>query len=258
LGPKNGTLASSQWGIKRIAAIIAGVVGLVASGFAVYNELQTRIADPLTVSAEQFSNGACGPGQIVPVPPERLGPIPPVYDPSTPEDGRENWVRERGGVNAKSTNVEVIVQGATSEAVILTDLTVNVVRRTEPMAGTNISEPCGDAFFARYFDVDLDLSPPSVGPSVDAREEVEFGSEPPNPINFPYTVSSSNPERFILRAETETCYCEWTATLHWIAGDDRGETVIDDNGSPFVVSAVSNAPQYANYYGGPLLPVGGP
>jgi hypothetical protein len=40
---------------------------------------------------------------------------------------------------------------------------------------------------------------------------------------------------------TETCTCEWTATLNWTSDGKPGTTPIKDNGHPFRVAAVTRA-----------------
>jgi len=149
----------------------------------------------------------------------------------------------------------ITVQGTGDQAVILTDLRVDVVRRQPPLAGINLQEACGDVFAARYFEAALDEDPPDVGPSIDVRDQ---GGEdiPHDPIDFPYTVTASDPEQFWIIAWTESCYCEWTATLEWRVGEKVGETTVRDGDEPFRVSATSDAPAYGNYEGGTLQPIG--
>ncbi|MGY1635410.1 hypothetical protein ACI78V_02000 [Geodermatophilus sp. SYSU D00742] len=243
---------------KRTGVVVGGgatVVGLVSGALAIEGWIGERLAPPLTVSAQHLTTGPCAPGWVVPQPPEALGEVPPAYDPAEP-DARLRWIEEHGGVDAGVTTAEVTVQGTSGTAVILTGLRVDVVRREEPLQGTNVAEVCGDAFHARYFSVDLDDEPPDVAPSEDRRAEVEQGQSPPDPVDFPYTVTESDPELFSIVAWTEACYCEWTATLEWRVGDEEGETTITDDGDPFRVSATTNAPWYGNYDGGPLQPSG--
>jgi hypothetical protein len=127
-------------------------------------------------------------------------------------------VEAHDGVDAEFTTAEVTVQDTSSTAVILTGLRIDVVRREEPLTGTTVAEACGDALFARHFTADLDQDPPELAPSVDQREEVALEVAPAEPIDFPYTVTASDPELFSIIATTETCCCEWTATLEWRVG----------------------------------------
>lgn len=240
--------------VKPLAGAMAGVVGTVAAGLAIWAWATDTFEEPLVVTAEHQTNGACAPGWVIPHPVDALGPVPPVYDPDDP-GAREEWVADHGGVDAEFTTAVVTVQGSDDRAVILTGLRVDVVRREPPLSGINLLEGCGDLFAARYFEVALDEDPPDVGPSVDVRNQGGADIEP-DPIDFPYTVTASDPELFSIIAWTETCYCEWTATLEWRVGEREGETLVLDAGEPFRVSATANTPGYGNYEGGPLQPLG--
>jgi hypothetical protein len=239
---------------KPLAAAVAGVIGTFSAGLAIWAWIGETFEAPLLVTAEHQSNGTCGPGWVIPHPVEALGPVPPGYDPDDP-NARQEWVDSHGGVDADHTTAVVTVQGTRAQAVILTGLRVDVVRREPPMSGINLFEGCGDLFAARFFEVALDQDPPEVGPSVDLRNQ-GGGDIEVDPIDFPYTVTDSDPELFSIIAWTEDCYCEWTATLEWRVGEREGESLILDEGKPFRVSASTNAPGYGNYAGGTLEPLG--
>lgn len=250
------TLPRAPWWkrTRPLVTAFTAVVGTVSAGLGIWAWVSDRLEPPLTVSVEH-STDPCG-GWVIPKPPDALGPVPPVYDPDD-LDARPRWADTHGGADANTSYVDVTVQGTGSRAVILTGLRVDVVSRAAPLSGTTIREQCGDALWARYFDIDLDREPPAIAPSVDKRQEVEFEGAPPDPIDFPYTVTEGDPEWFTLVTSTVDCYCEWTATLEWKAGDDEGTSRITDGGKPFRTSASTTAaPAYGNYAGGPLQPWG--
>jgi hypothetical protein len=237
--------------LKVAGAAAATLLGAASAAVGVQTWVGEKLEPPLTVTVEHRSNGSCNPGWVIPLPPEQLGEAPPV---EAPGDPRSRWAADLGAVNAQSTIAEVTVQGTSERAIILTGITIDIVSRRAPVSGTHVAEACGDAFFARYFDVNLDADPPTVGPSVDQRVEVFLeGTEEPDTIDFPYTVDAGDPELFSLLARTGSCDCEWTATLHWRDGDSEGETAITEDGQPFRVTAATG-PMYANYYGGRLEP----
>jgi hypothetical protein len=73
-------------------------------------------------------------------------------------------------------------------------------------------------------------------------------------VQFPYTVSTSSVEQFLVLAHAKRCHCVWRARLLWTSGDRQGETLIDDGGRPFVTHGVEEYPVYYSYAGEPLTP----
>jgi hypothetical protein len=136
------------------------------------------------------------------------------------------WARRHGGVEADRTFVRFVVEGNTPLPVVLTGLTIDVTGRAPAPKGVHIAPFGGGPVGVRYFDVNLDRDPPTVG-SVPA----EFTKEPA--IDFPYRVSQTEPEVFSIAAETAKCDCRWRALLHWVYKEKNGVTVIDDHGRPF-------------------------
>ncbi len=58
---------------------------------------------------------------------------------------------------------------------------------------------------------------------------------------FPYTVSLSNSETFVIKASTEGCDCDWVVDLHRASQGQTGVLPINDNGRPFRTSSAKNA-----------------
>jgi hypothetical protein len=54
---------------------------------------------------------------------------------------------------------------------------------------------------------------------------------------FPYTVSQTDPERFVIKAATRRYYVEWRLALDWTCLGQQGTEIIDAHGHPFRVSA---------------------
>ena len=61
------------------------------------------------------------------------------------------------------------------------------------------------------------------------------------PINFPYKVSLTDPEVFMIFGNTSRCDCRWTAKLRWQSGDEDGTTTIRDGDDPFRTASGSAA-----------------
>jgi hypothetical protein len=150
------------------------------------------------------------------------------------------WARANGGMDSSSTAVEVVVEGATQFPVVLTRLTAEVIERAPPPKGVHVIPFGGGGLNPRFFSVNLDKSPPTVE-SVAAAEELE--SAPPA-VDFPYRVSATDPEVFLIFAGTRTCDCTWRASLEWVYQGKKGTTVIDDAGQPFRTVSPSGSVDY--------------
>jgi hypothetical protein len=150
------------------------------------------------------------------------------------------WAHANGGMDSSTTAVEIVVEGATQYPVVLTGLTAEVIERAPPPKGVHVVPFGGGGLSPRYFSVDLDESPPTVE-SVSAAEELE--SAPPA-VNFPYRVSATDPEVFLVFASTRKCDCSWRASLEWVYQGKKGTTVIDDAGQPFRTVSPSKSVDY--------------
>lgn len=184
---------------------------------------------------------------------------PPSWN--EPLGARQRWAARLGGVPADVSIVQVIVSGKSDVPVILTNLRVEVTRRSDPVQGPVVDYcECGDVIPERIITVDLDRSPPSITDSVDRRRWFEEGAEHRgDPIDFPYEVTRTSAEVFYLFVGTglespdDGCHCAWTAELSYSAGDRSGTVAIDDNGRPFEVTAVAeDADVYFSAEGEPL------
>jgi hypothetical protein len=150
------------------------------------------------------------------------------------------WAHSHGGMDASSTGVRFIVEGATSHPVVLTGLTAEIVERLPPPRGVHVVPFGGGGLPTRRFEVNLDESPPTVR-SLAAAPELE--SAPP-PIDFPYRVSATDPEVFLMIGSTLACDCAWRANLEWVYQGKKGMTVIDDAGRPFRTVSPSRSAIY--------------
>ena len=63
-------------------------------------------------------------------------------------------------------------------------------------------------------------------------------------MEFPYEVSATEPEVFLIAAHTERYDCTWVAELFWTTGDEKGSTIIDSDGKPFRTTSIGEAPTY--------------
>ena len=238
------------WAASSVLVALGAIVTSIATG--AFDAATRSVGDlfdddtPVDVVAVDAplrwskSAGAALPSYVLPARVDDL-PAPPVDF-----EQRDRWVRDRQGADAFLTDVEIVVTAKREQPVILQDLVVRVVQRSPPMTGTHVTYgPGGEGVFVRWLKVDLDRQPAAIVSSVDERPEVLLeGTEPSNPITFPYRVTSTEPEVFHLTATTRSCFCEWVAELRWVAGGDEGRVVIDDEGRPFRTTSIGRAASF--------------
>ena len=151
----------------------------------------------------------------------------------------DRWAEGYDAIDANFTDVEVVVTGRSAEPVILDGIRIKVVKRGPPPTGVQVGPLGAGAVAVRSFLVDLDRTPPSVA--------YFTGDEPApgeRPVEFPYRVSATEPEVFVIISQTERHDVTWVAELSWISGEQRGVTVIDNDGTPFRTAASANATPY--------------
>ncbi|MEU1466627.1 helix-turn-helix transcriptional regulator [Streptomyces sp. NPDC005761] len=165
--------------------------------------------------------------------------MPPV--PDAADRARRNWAAQLGGVDAGKMLIELTLQGASQQAVVLKGLHVRVVKQeaATDWPAYSMGEGCGSGIVPQTFDIDLDDGQPVSRPVAgeDAGKAVPAK-------NFPYRVSSTDVEVFHLDAHTEDHDVTWYLELEWSSGDRSGMVRIDDNGKPFRTAGMRNRPVY--------------
>jgi hypothetical protein len=155
-----------------------------------------------------------------------------------------DWSPAATGVSASPDYVLFFVQGRSNAQVILTDLRVRVHDRRPPVAGTLLQGACGDVGAFRWLEVDLDQDPlrplPRYSQKMAQLAKGEVADWKLQPIQFPYKVSVSESEPFLIVANTQGCDCTWDAELTWATEGRTGTSVINNNGTPFRTMGSSN------------------
>lgn len=190
-------------------------------------------APPFTwTSDDHVWKYGCGHTYLVGGPPAAVPPPPAEAD-------AESWATALGAVHAGETGVRITLQGTDERAVVLEALRIRVVERREPAEGRvhRMSSGCGGALTPRVFDVDLDVARP-VARSVPGNDT----GEPIPAVSFPYRVSASDPEVFLVTGRAARCDCDWVAELRWNSGGRSGTVRIDDDGRPFRTSGAPGRP----------------
>ncbi|MFC5719635.1 helix-turn-helix domain-containing protein [Streptomyces gamaensis] len=160
-------------------------------------------------------------------------------DPRTGEP--RDWARAIGAVPGGMQKLELSVQGKNGQAVVLHSLTVRTVSRTEPLSwsGYAMGNGCGGALTPAWFDVDLDADRPVAKPMAGQQGDTRIPA-----TDFPFKVSSTDPQVLEVEARTTAHDVVWYLELEWSSGGRRGTLPVYDHGRPFRTSALKDRPQY--------------
>lgn len=132
------------------------------------------------------------------------------------------------------------IQAHAARSVVLTGMQAIVVQRHPAVGGAYmVSGGCG-GITPRWFSIS---SLDSDSPKVIAQDGQNQGQTVPA-ISFPFTVSETDPEVFMVMPNASSHQVDWKLELDWIADGKVGKTVIDDSGKPFQFTASSAARPY--------------
>ncbi|MDI2126523.1 hypothetical protein [Yinghuangia seranimata] len=162
--------------------------------------------------------------------------VPDVLDAPRSDQPLTQWAQERGGVLAHPYRLDILVEGRAAQAVVLHGLRAVVTERRDAMDGTYCQgvEPTGMPLTPRTFHLDLDADPPYLWPSHHPLDDTP---------DFPYTVTSGDPELFHVQVTALDADYAWHLELDWTVAGRSGTYVIDDYGKPFTVAAVGSRPE---------------
>ncbi|MGW1199239.1 helix-turn-helix domain-containing protein [Streptomyces sp. NPDC002536] len=166
----------------------------------------------------------------------------PAEVPEPPNDtDTRAWVTGLRAVPGGRLHITVDVQGKNGQAVVLRALHVRVLKSTAPLAwsGYSMGDGCGGGLTPAFFDVDLDRDRPTARPTAGEQGDVKIPA-----TDFPYKVSSTDPQPLDILARTTGHDVTWELELEWSSGGRSGTLKIDDHGQPFRTTAVKDRPQY--------------
>lgn len=200
-----------------LAAVLAGLAsaigGLVARGAdrAIARGHETVVdptpKPPIVVTA--YQDGLNG----------HIGPMP---------EDLEGWINSTGWVATGSTGVHLTVEAAVDRAVIITGLSMQVESRSAPPSidGDSLSFLSPAPMDPHTFDLHIS--------EVDLSAPTSFATPAEGVPAFPYTVSSLDPEYFIIRTELSSPgYVTWRVRVHWTCSGQSGVVIADEEGQPF-------------------------
>ncbi|WP_315975504.1 transcriptional regulator [Streptomyces nigrescens] len=188
---------------------------------------------PVSVDVRPFTwEDPCSQRYLVDRDPSEMPP-PPA------EQNARGWISGLGAISADSQLVQLSVQGAGDDTVVLHALRVRVVGSAAPPAWNaySMGVGCGGGIEPKMFGVSLDAAQPRITPQNGQRD-------------FPYKVSERDPEVFKVIARAGARDVRWYLELEWSSGNRHGTLRIDDNGEPFHTSGMAGRPQYDYPLGG--------
>ncbi|MEU1438973.1 helix-turn-helix transcriptional regulator [Streptomyces sp. NPDC005786] len=189
-----------------------------------------------TISSYNWDS-PCGQYYLLDRDPKSMPPVPEIQD-------RRSWAARLGGVDGGDMLLELTLQGASQQAVVLKSLQVRVVSQApaNDWPAYSMGEGCGGGIVPQTFDIDLDEAQPVSHPVAgeDAGKVVPAK-------NFPYQVSSTDVEVFHINAHTESSDVTWYLEMGWSSGGRSGTMRIDDNGKPFRTASMRDRPVYSYF-----------
>jgi hypothetical protein len=192
--------------------------------------------NPLNISAAIMLD-RCSDSWVVPLRPDAI-PAPTGGDLSA-------WTQSAGGAAARMQRVELHIDGnSESQTVIRNIRAVAVGTRVAAVSeGTLVGIGCGGPGSYRAVVADLDTEPPKMTPKVvgaggeDAQPGVNL-----TPIRFPYEVSATDSESFLIEAYATRFDVYWHLEVDWTFKGQDGTTVVKNNGQLFRTTGRTNAP----------------
>ncbi|WP_157747205.1 hypothetical protein [Micromonospora echinofusca] len=149
------------------------------------------------------------------------------------------WAREAAGAPASRQHVSFTVQGVDEAQVTLTDLRVRVVARRPAPRGVFAAPGGGGPTAYRWVHANLDEDPPLLTAGIFEEGEDFVPEHERKEIRFPYRVSLSDAETFLVIGYTENCDCDWKVEVDWAAQGRIGTVTVDDAGRPFRVTGTA-------------------
>lgn len=144
------------------------------------------------------------------------------------EDSEDMWVPEGA--------FRVLVEGLTAQAVVLKRMRPVVLSRTPPRPARSAGV-IASILEVRGFSTDLDAESPVLTPMAEQPVRGGDGGRRSVPPDFPFTVTSSDPELFEIHPRS-TFDVEWYLALEWASAGRTGSVTINCDGEPFPYRAV--------------------
>jgi hypothetical protein len=249
-GGKGGlALKKSTVLTSLIILVLTPLLALVVTDL--YDRLKKIIVEPVPFDVVVKQDDSCPNGSwIFPVGFETR--MLPGFD-----QLNSRWAYRHGGYSVERSVIELSLQGKGDKVVVLHGLQVEVAERRSPPAGVIVTKchiRLHEAVNTRRFEIDLDEREPVAVP----RQTQNLRTEPDETPQFPYVISSSEPEIFEIFAYAKDCLCSWTAELDWTSGEKSGTVNVLSGTGLFKTSGRGTAAVLYYYPDGSLKTVPDP
>ncbi|MFI1306893.1 hypothetical protein [Streptomyces sioyaensis] len=211
--------------------VLTGLVALVIQGG--WGWLQGELSDPPELMAYAPGLDGC---------------TPRYHDAPLSELHEHPEKVYRSGVMIPTTelwpSINVTLQAKTSEAIAITGAKISVLStRPLPERGAVVDgEGCGGGIDQRAFDIDLRTNPVSLKPTVERTAQGGVIRS----RDFPFKVSSGDPEQFMFNVKHAAGDVRFAITLSWVSGGEPGSTRLDNGGRGYRVMALpKDLPRYS-------------
>ncbi|MFE6742341.1 hypothetical protein [Streptomyces tubercidicus] len=171
--------------------VLTGLVALVIQGG--WGWLQGELSDPPELTAYAPGVDGC---------------TPRYHDARLSELHEHPEKIDRSGVMIPTAelwpSINITLQAKTSEAIVVTGAKISVLStRPLPERGAVVDGECGGGIDQRAFDIDLRTNPASLKPTVERTAQGEVIRS----RDFPFKVSSGDPEQFMFNVNTLPAMC---------------------------------------------------
>jgi hypothetical protein len=243
---------ASAWVAGVAGTVVATVLAGIATGWlnrvpGLNPDTPADTSEPFTTSVE-IDKDDCSTAWYVPKAPSDINFSGPIQQQDGTikgyGNGWDSFTAAADGSPASPLTALLSIQGKTSTAVVINRLDIRTVQRRPAPNGTILGNPCGGALTYRWLAVDLDNIPPRITAELNKeyeKQHPEMSPQSRQSIQFPYKISSTDPEVFQIEAETVYCDCEWVAVLSWQSAGRSGTKIIDNHGKPFRTIGQANA-----------------
>ncbi|MER0447504.1 helix-turn-helix transcriptional regulator [Streptomyces sp. Edi4] len=191
---------------------------------------------PVSVGVSSYDwDTPCGKFYLLDQKPTAVPPPPPN------EQDRRSWSRALGGIDGGNLKLELTATGKGEDAVVITGINVRVVGREAPLnwSAYSMGSGCGGGVVPQSFDIDLDAPQPVSKPVAGHQGDAAVPAK-----DFPFKVSTHDPEVFDLDVHTEGHDVSWYLEVGWSSGERSGKVTVNDGGKPFRTSAVKGRPAF--------------
>ncbi|MFI0906771.1 hypothetical protein ACH4TE_25095 [Streptomyces sioyaensis] len=188
-----------------------------------------------------------GPPELTAFASDVQGCTPQYFDAQLNELQEHPEQTDHGGVMIPTADdwpaVVVTLQSKTSQAIVVTGAKISVLStRQLPKQGAVVrASDCGGGMEDRAFDVDLRSNPVSLKPTVERTAQGKVVQS----RDFPYKVSSGDPEYFVFNVKNVDRDVRFAITLAWVSEGEPGSTRLDNGGRGYRVMALPESlPRY--------------